>query len=117
MIIIAGTVEIDPAKRNAALAAGREMEAAVRRQSGCLDYVWTVDGLSESTIYVFERWESEEALAAHFRGSNYAGMRDVLASFGLRGSDIKKYRIEVAEPVYDASGKPRADFFTASPDG
>ena len=37
MIIIAGTVEIDPTKREAALTAGRELEAATRRQPGCLD--------------------------------------------------------------------------------
>ena len=61
MIIIAGTVEIDPEQREAALAAGRELEAATRRQPGCLDYVWTIDGLSDSTIYVYERWADEEA--------------------------------------------------------
>lgn len=112
MIIIAGTVEIDPTKREAALTAGRELEAATRRQPGCLDYVWTVDGLSASTIYVFERWESEAALAAHFAGPNYNGMRAILGSFGLRGAAVLKYRIDVAEPVYDATGTPRPDFFT-----
>ena len=91
MIIIAGTVEIDPEKREAALAAGRELEAATRRQPGCLAYVWTIDGLSESTICVYERWASEEALAAHFMGPNYNGMRAVLGAFGLRGADVAKY--------------------------
>ncbi len=113
MIIIAGTIAIDPEKREAALAAGRELEAATRRQPGCLDYVWTVDGLSESTIYVYERWESEEALAAHFKRPNYNGMRAVLGSYGLRGANVAKYRIDLTEPVYDATGTPRPDFFTA----
>ncbi|MFN0096416.1 MAG: putative quinol monooxygenase [Dehalococcoidia bacterium] len=112
MIIIAGTVEIDPEKREAALAAGRDMEAAARKQPGCLDYVWTVDGLSPSTMYVFERWESEDALRSHFAGPNYNGMRAVLGSFGLRGASVLKYRIGLAEPVYDQTGTPRPDFFT-----
>ncbi len=114
MIIIAGTVEIDPEKRQAALEAGRQLEAATRRQVGCLDYVWTIDGLSESTIYVYERWENEEALAAHFKGPNYNGMRAILGSFGLKGASVAKYRIEISEPVYDATGTPRPDFFTAA---
>ena len=114
VIIIAGTIEIEPSVRDAALAAGRELEAATRRQEGCLNYAWTTDGLSDSTIYVFERWASEEALAAHFQGPNYNGMRAVLGSYGIRGADISKYRIDIAEPVYDATGTPRADFFTAS---
>lgn len=113
MIIIAGTVEIDPANREAALAAGRELEAATRRQQGCLDYVWTVDGLSASTIYVYERWESEASLAAHFAGPNYNGMRAILGSFGLKGASVAKYRIDLTEPVYDPTGTPRPDFFTA----
>ena len=113
MIIIAGTVEIDPANRAAALTAGRDLEAATRRQPGCLDYVWTIDGLSESTIYVYERWESEEALAAHFKGPNYNGMRAVLGSYGLRGTNVAKHRIDISEPVYDPAGTPRPDFFTA----
>jgi quinol monooxygenase YgiN len=115
MIIIAGTVEIDPANREAALAAGRELEAAARRQQGCLDYVWTVDGLSGSTIYVYERWASEEALAAHFRGPNYNGMRAVLGSYGIRGANVAKFRVDHSEPVYDETGTPRADFFKAPP--
>ena len=113
MIIIAGTVEIDPEKREAALTAGRELEAATRRQEGCLDYVWTIDGLSPSTIYVYERWASEAALAAHFAGPNYNGMRAILGSFGLRGANVAKHRVDLAEPVYDATGTPRPDFFTA----
>src|SRR5688572_5699410 len=114
MIIIAGTVEIDPERREAALAAGRDLEAATRRQPGCLDYVWTVDGLSPSTIYVYERWASQDALEAHFQGPNYNGMRAILGSFGLRGASVAKYRIDLEEPVYDATGSPRADFFTAT---
>jgi quinol monooxygenase YgiN len=113
MIIIAGTVEIDPEKREAALTAGRELEAATRRQPGCLDYVWTVDGLSPSTIYVYERWQDEASLAAHFAGPNYNGMRAILGSFGLRGASVAKYRVDLSEPVYDSTGTPRPDFFTA----
>ncbi len=114
MIIISGTIEIDPANREAALTAGRELEAATRRQPGCLDYVWTVDGLSDSTIYVYERWESEEALSAHFKGPNYNGMRAVLGSYGLRGANVAKHRVDLSEPVYDSTGTARPDFFTAS---
>jgi hypothetical protein len=39
-------------------------------------------------------------------------MRDTIASFGIRGLDVSKYRIDVHEPIYDPTGKPRADFFT-----
>lgn len=113
MIIIAGTIDIDPSRRDEALAAGRQLEAQTRKLPGCLDYVWTVDGLSLATIYVYERWQDEASLAAHFQGPLYRGMRDSIGSHGIRGASVAKYRIDLAEPVYDATGTPRADFFTA----
>ena len=61
-------------------------------------------------MYVYERWESQEALAAHFAGPHYLNMRNTIASFGLRGADVLKYRPAQSEPVYDAQGVPRADF-------
>ena len=112
MILIAGTVEVDPAQRDAALEAGRPHMEATRAQEGCLDYVWSADLLVPGRIYVYERWESQETLAAHLAGPHYLAMRDTIAAHGLRGADVAKYRIDKSEPVYDPQGRPRADFFT-----
>ncbi len=113
MILIAGTVDVDPAKRDAALAAGEPHMAATRAQAGCIDYVWSADPLVEGRIYVYERWKDQESLEAHFAGPHYLAMRDTIGQHGLRGVDVSKYRIDLSEPVYDPSGVPRADFFTA----
>ena len=55
----------------------------------------------------------EGALAAHFECDWYLNMRDNIGSFGITGSDVAKYRVDLAEPVYDETMTPRADFFTA----
>lgn len=94
MIIVAGTVEFDLA------------------QPGCLDYVWCADPSSESRIYVYERWRDTPTFAAHLAGPCYRGMLEVLARNGLRSANVAKHRIDKSEPIYDAHGKPRADFFT-----
>jgi quinol monooxygenase YgiN len=112
MILIAGTVEVDPAKRDEALVAGAPHMAATRAQAGCIDYVWSADPLVPGRIYVFERWESQEALQAHFDGPHYLNMRNTIAAHGLSGADVSKYRPEIQEPVYDPTMTPRADFFT-----
>jgi len=112
VIIVAGTVEVDPARRDAALASGCPHMEATRAQKGCLDYVWSADLLVPGRIYVFERWESQEDLAAHLSGPHYLAMRDTMAAHGLRGADVSKHRIDLSEPVYDGTGTPRADFFT-----
>ena len=112
MIIIAGTVDVDPERRDAALVAGKPHMEATRAFPGCLDYVWSADLLVPGRIYVFERWESTETLAAHLAGPHYLAMRDTIAAHGLRAADVLKYRPEISEPVYDSTGTPRADFFT-----
>ena len=112
MIIIAGTVDVDPEKRDEALVAGKPHMEATRAWKGCIDYVWSADLLVPGRIYVFERWESQQDLASHFQGPHYLAMRTTMASFGLRGAEVYKYRMSLQEPVYDQTGTPRADFFT-----
>jgi quinol monooxygenase YgiN len=110
MIIIAGTVDVKPEARDEALAATCQLMADTRSQDGCIDYVWSADGAVPGRIYVFERWRDRDSLAAHFEGRYYREMRDAMASYGLLGADVSKYRIDVQEPVYGPDMKPSADF-------
>lgn len=112
MIVIAGSIDVDPDRREAALEAGRPHVLATRAWPGCRAYVWSADSLEEGRIQVFEEWESEEALAAHFAGPHYRAMRDTIAAHGIRGIEVCKYRVALREPVYDERGRPRADFLT-----
>ena len=61
---------------------------------------------------VHEPWRDEASLAAHFEHANYLNMRDALGRVGLRGVDNNRQRVDLAEPVYDSTLTPRADFFT-----
>ncbi len=112
MIIIAGTLDVPAADREAALEAGRELQAATRELPGCLDYVWSADPAMPGRVYVFERWADEASLRAHFEGPLYWDMRKVWGRFEKMRVDVSKYRIDLQEPVYDREGKARADFFT-----
>ena len=59
---------------------------------------------SKTRINVFEEWESEEALAAHFQHIAYTGMRDHIGQFGITAAVSKKYRVDAEGPVYNAEG-------------
>ena len=113
MIIIAGTVDVDPGQRDDALVAASPHMEKTRAQKGCIDYVWSADPLVPGRIYVFERWEDRQALQAHFDGEHYLNMRNTIGAHGLTGADVSKYKPEITEPVYDSTMTPRADFFTA----
>ena len=66
-IIISGTVDMPPENVEPALAAGRELIEGALTEPGCLDYDWCPEPTTPGRIRVYERWESEAALAAHFQ--------------------------------------------------
>lgn len=111
-IIISGTVDIDPAQMDDAMVAAKPLIVGALTQDGCMDYDWCPDPTTPGRIRVFERWTDEEALKNHFSNHWYTDMRESMGSFDIRGADVLKYKIELAEPVYDDTGTPRADFFT-----
>lgn len=103
-IVIAAQIDLDPAQRAEALAKGKAHIDAALAQDGCIAYDWSADGNDPARVNVFEEWESEEALANHFAGPAYAGMRDHIGAFGLTGAASKKYRVDAEGPVYNAEG-------------
>lgn len=112
IVIVAGKVQVDPAKRDETLAGGADLMVQTRTQKGCLDYVWSADPTDPAGIYVFERWASIPDLAAHLKGKYYLAMRDHIGGAGLTAAETLKYKIALCEQVYDETMTPRADFFT-----
>lgn len=112
-VLVNGTVDIKAEDRAKALADATDLMAATRSQKGCQHYVWSADPTSETRIYVYENWDSSEDLCAHLAGPYYAKMLGILGSYGILDTQVSKFKIAIEEPVYDAEGKPRGDFFTA----
>ncbi len=112
MIIVDGTIDYDDrAGRDEAVAASAEYQAATRAgEPGCLVYCFAADPVVEDRLQVYELWEDEASLAAHFEHENFFKMREVLGSHGIRAVDANKYRCDLKEPIYDSTGTPRAHF-------
>ncbi|MFT5203336.1 MAG: quinol monooxygenase YgiN [Candidatus Aldehydirespiratoraceae bacterium] len=116
MIVIAGHLEFATKEgRDGAVAMGAPAQQATRDdEPGCLAYIFSADPCIDRNIQVYELWEDEATLAAHFVHPNYNGMREALRTFERTGGDVKKFRCDLSEPVYDPEGIARADFFTAA---
>jgi len=112
-IIISGTIDLPPENVAAALEAAKPLIEGALTEAGCMDYDWCPDPLTPGRVRVFERWDSEAALQAHFDDHWYKDMRATLGQFGIVGAETYKYKVDIQEPVYDETGTPRADFFTA----
>jgi quinol monooxygenase YgiN len=67
VLIVSGSIRVDPAVRDAFVAASLPAVVAARKAPGCLDFVVAGDPIDPGRVNVYERWRSEEELLA-FRG-------------------------------------------------
>ncbi len=101
----------DPAQRDAIVAASIPFQRATREEeSGCIVYCFAADPAVADRIQVYELWESEEALALHFKHHTYADMRNMLNGSGLKSAVSRKHRIDATASVYNEAREPIAGF-------
>jgi quinol monooxygenase YgiN len=96
MLIIAGSVRIDPADRDAFVAAHLDLVRRARQAPGCLDVAITADPLEPDRVNTFEQWESEEALDSWRQVAN----APQLPGIELRDVDVWKHDVERTGPPF-----------------
>ena len=98
MIIISGVVQIKPDMRETAVAVALKMSAASEAEPGCITYRFYSDFQDANTFLLYEEWESEAALAAHFQTPHMAEFQTQLPSILASEPAIKRY---MATPMAD----------------
>lgn len=92
MLIIAGSLRVEPAAREAYLSDCEKVIAQARASAGCLDFLLAADPLEPGRIHIYERWESAEQLAA-FRGSGPSDAQEA----EILDADVQRYLISGVE--------------------
>ncbi|MET8040147.1 antibiotic biosynthesis monooxygenase [Micromonospora sp. NPDC005215] len=92
MLIIAGSLRVEPGTRDGYLADSAQVIAQARAAAGCLDFLLAADPLEPGRIHVYERWESAEQLAA-FRGSGPSDGQEA----AILDADVHRYVIAGVE--------------------
>ena len=93
MIVIAGEVKIRPEAREAAVQAGQRMMTATRAEAGCRVYRFSFDFADPALVYIFEEWESEEALTRHFQTPHMAEFQKAMPSFLAAPPSVRRYAV------------------------
>lgn len=70
MIIVTAEVTVKEEKREQAVRLAREFAASSRREPGCVAYRFYADLADPNRFFLFEQWESADALQAHFETPN-----------------------------------------------
>ncbi len=108
--IIYAEIDIEDEKRAGLLEALTPLIDKVRAQTGCVRYDWGADISNNGRINVYEEWQNEAALSAHFAGDNFKAMGAKIGEHGVLGAKARKFFINQEASVFDESGKPSVKF-------
>jgi quinol monooxygenase YgiN len=101
MLVVAGHLRIDASRRKDAIAASRAAMQATRQEPGCISYAFSADLEDESLFHVFEEWEDQAALDAHFQRPHMAEFSKSIATLGVREMHIQRYAVSRVGPLRD----------------
>ena len=91
MIIIAGTISIDPDRVDAMLEAIVPLMHGTHAEDGCIDYVLSADPVEAGKIRIFEKWASDEALGAHMTAPHMGEFQKGLKTMGGTGMSVQRF--------------------------
>ena len=93
MVIVAGSVEIKPERREEAVEAMLRVVRATKPESGCIAYDFYTDLADPNRFHVYEEWESDAALSAHLQQAHtqefLGGIGELVASPPI----VNKYEV------------------------
>lgn len=94
MIIVEGYVRLADAADFERLRGAAEAQiAASRAEPGCIDYTYAIDFSDPKLMRVLERWESWDALEAHFRMPHMDTWRAALAGVSFEARIIRAHSV------------------------
>ena len=100
MLVIAGTIRIDPAKKAEVSAAALEIMKETHKEEGNIAYAFSSDLEDDGLIYIFEKWESQEALDFHFKTPHMAAFQKTVGALGVKEMNLEKYEIASVGSVF-----------------
>ena len=113
MIIVVAALEFEnQADMDRAVEVTRDVQMATRvEEPGCRDYCFAPDPAIPTRVQVYELWENNDSLVAHFKHPNYSKMVELLGSANIKQSINQAYQVERGEPVYGPNGEKKEAFF------
>ncbi len=90
-IIVTGTIDFDPHKRDQAIAAVTECMEATRAEEGCEHYAFSGDFADQGRMYVSEQWASQDAMDTHMATPHLAALLGKMGDFGVTSASLTKW--------------------------
>ncbi|MDF1735996.1 MAG: putative quinol monooxygenase [Minwuia sp.] len=91
MIVVSGVIRVAASSAATARQAVLEVAQATRSEDGCISYAFYADLEQEGAFRVFEEWEDDAALAAHFKTPHMAAFREKLSGLEFISREVHRY--------------------------
>ena len=99
MIVIAGSLPIKSEQREAATAAAVAMQNATLEEPGCQAYQFSFATQDPNLMCIFEEWDDDESIKAHFATPHMAEFRTKLGDIVAGAGTFTKYEIASSGPM------------------
>ena len=100
MVIVEGHVRLkDPGDFARVRTAAEAQIAASRAEGDCIDYTYAIDVLDPCIMRVLERWQSWEALDAHFQKPHMKPWRTALAGIEIIERNLRAHKVSETRDV------------------
>ena len=93
MIVVSGTITIDPANNARMTELVGELVPPTRQESGNLEYTYSLSQTVPGEWRVFEEWENKESLDAHMGTPHMATFIGAMGELGVSAVDISTYAV------------------------
>lgn len=94
MLLIEGWLKLGAGEFEKVREQGIAMVKATNEEAGCLHYSFAQDISDPDLIRISERWDSQEALAAHSASAHMAEFNKAMGSVKREGADLWLYSAE-----------------------
>jgi quinol monooxygenase YgiN len=99
VLLIAGSIRIDPTRRDELLETAIEVARELRKQVGCIEIAISADLEDRSRLHLLQKWESQAALSANITSPRIFAIRDQVGRLGIREMTLLKYDVAKVDPL------------------
>jgi len=99
MLIVLAKAKVGADGLEAARAAIAAMVAASNAEAGCIAYAFTQDLLDPGVLHIFEKWQDDAALAAHFATPHMAAFGAAIAGLDFQVVEAIKFHADDGAPL------------------
>lgn len=93
MLIVSGTITLDPANHDRALEVAAPLVESTLAEEGNITYGFWQHATERGVFGVYEEWVDQAAMDAHFATPHMAEFMAAMAELGITGTDLVRHEV------------------------